>query len=83
MTTKQVNLGQRFQKADGTDMVFEVIDFVDIGGLPHARLSDVQDPSDLRVVSVDVLHDRKHFRHASDGALPRGGMSGRLRLAMG
>ncbi|MDA0702182.1 MAG: hypothetical protein O3A96_02915 [Proteobacteria bacterium] len=83
MTTKQINLGQRFQKTDGTDMVFEVVDLVDIGGLPHARLSDVLDPSDRRVVSVDALYDRRHFRHAVDGALPRSGTSGRLRLAMG
>lgn len=83
MSTKQVNPGQRFQKTDGTDMVFEVVDLVDIGGLPHARLSDVLDSSDRRVVSIDALYDRRHFRHAVDGALPRAGPSGRLRLAMG
>jgi hypothetical protein len=83
MTAKQVNLGQRFQKTDGTDMVFEVVDLVDVSGMPHARLSDVLDPSDRRVVSVDALFDRRHFRHAADGTLPRSGTSGRLRLAMG
>ncbi|MBT5415888.1 MAG: hypothetical protein HOH66_09325 [Rhodospirillaceae bacterium] len=83
MAAKQVSPGQKFQKADGTDIVFEVVDLVDIGGLPHARMSDVLDPSDIRVVSVDALYDRRHFRHAADGALPRSGTSGRLRLAMG
>jgi hypothetical protein len=43
----------------------------------------VLDPSDRRAVSGDALYDRRHFRHATDGALPRSGTSGRLRLAMG
>ncbi|MGE0096228.1 MAG: hypothetical protein AB7M05_05985 [Alphaproteobacteria bacterium] len=66
----KVNRGQRYQKADGTGIVFEVIELVDRAHMPHARLSRLDNPSEERVIAIAALRDKRLFTPTSDGTLP-------------
>lgn len=70
MREKSVSRGQCFQKADGTGIVFKVIELVDRAHMPHARLSRLDNPSEERVIAVTALRDKRLFVPASAGALP-------------
>ncbi|MHB1216773.1 MAG: hypothetical protein ACYC1L_01055 [Alphaproteobacteria bacterium] len=70
MRETKVSRGQRFQKADGTGIVFEVIELVDRANMPHARLSRLDNPGEERVIATVVLLDKKLFVPASASALP-------------
>ena len=70
MRETKVSRGQRFQKADGTGIVFEVIELVDRSGMPHARLSRLDNPSEERVIATVALTDKRLFVAASGGDLP-------------
>jgi hypothetical protein len=69
MRETKVSRGQRFQKADGTGIVFEVTELVDRASMPHARLSRLDNPSEERVIAVVALLDKRLFVPAA-GALP-------------
>lgn len=69
MRAGAVSRGQRFQKADGTGIVFEVIDLVERSGMPHARLSRLDNPTEERVIAIAALRDKRLFTAAS-GVLP-------------
>jgi hypothetical protein len=70
MREKKVSRGQFFQKADGTGIVFKVIELVDRANMPHARLSRLDNPGEERVIAIAALWDKKLFVPASTGALP-------------
>ena len=67
MDDNSVTIGQRFQKTDGTGMVFEVEEQLMILGIPHFRVALVNDRSDKRVLAVSTLEDPKIFLPAPDG----------------
>ncbi len=69
MRDTMVSRGRRFQKADGTGIVFEVKELVDRSGMPHARLSRLDNPGEERVIAVVALLDKRLFVPAT-GALP-------------
>ena len=73
-------VGQRFEKTDGTGMVFEVAEHVKAPGLPHVRIAHVGNPSDLRLVAASVLSDRNFFRPTCEGMLRPKTERVRLRL---
>jgi hypothetical protein len=81
MTDRRIDVGQRFRKTDGTGMVFEIMEFVQCGNLPHVRVALVNNPSDRRMLAVAALFDRRHFAPDGDGSLPAEGSGGRLGLA--
>lgn len=70
MREKNVRRGQFFQKADGTGIVFEVIELVDRANMPHARLSRLDNPGEERVIATAALWDKKLFVPAPMSALP-------------
>lgn len=70
MRETKVSRGQRFQKADGTGIVFEVIELVDRANMPHARLARMDNPGEERVIAIVALLDKRLFAPASAGALP-------------
>ena len=70
MRDTKVSRGRRFQKADGTGIVFEVIELVDRANMPHARLSRVDNPGEERVFALTALLDKRMFVPASTDALP-------------
>lgn len=70
MREMKISRGQRFQKVDGTGIVFEVIELVDRANMPHARLSRLDNPGEERVIATVALLDKKLFAPASAGALP-------------
>lgn len=70
MRDTKISRGQRFQKADGTGIVFEVIELVDRANMPHARLARVDNPGEERVFALTALLDKRMFVPASGGGLP-------------
>jgi hypothetical protein len=70
MREQDVSIGQRFQKVDGTGLVFEVVEIVSARNLPHARLTRVDSPTEVRVIALSTLLDRHHYQLTSDGSLP-------------
>lgn len=70
MRETKISRGQRFQKADGTGIVFEVIELVERANMPHARLSRADNPAEVRVFALTALLDKRMFVPASTGALP-------------
>jgi len=70
MRETKVSRGQWFQKADGTGIAFEVIELVERSGMPHARLSRLDNPSEERVIATVALLDKRLFVPASGGDLP-------------
>lgn len=62
-----IQLGQRFEKVGAFQMVFEVVSLVKTrDGVPHARLRQVGDPSDIRMISESSLYDRHLYRPCTD-----------------
>jgi hypothetical protein len=70
MRETEISRGQCFQKADGTRIVFKVIELVERAHMPHARLSRLDNPGDERVIAIAALRDKRLFVPASAGALP-------------
>lgn len=70
MREQDVTIGQRFQKVDGTGLVFEVADIVSARNLPHARLRRVDSPTEVRIIALSILLDKHHYQLTSDGSLP-------------
>jgi hypothetical protein len=70
MRDKPVEIGQRFLKADGTGLIFEVVDLIMSQNLPHARIIQVDNPTERRVIALCALQDRQHYMPAQDGMLP-------------
>ncbi len=82
MRESKVSRGQRFAKADGTGIVFEVIELVDRANMPHARLVRLDNPGEERVFALTALRDKKLFVPASGGALPAKDRSASADLAL-
>ncbi|MFO0998583.1 MAG: hypothetical protein U1F33_18080 [Alphaproteobacteria bacterium] len=70
MREHDVSIGQRFQKVDGTGLIFEVVEIVSAQNLPHARLTRVDSPTEVRIIALAALLDRHHYQQTSDGSLP-------------
>jgi hypothetical protein len=80
MREQEVVVGQRFQKADGTGLVFEVAELVSARNLPHARLTRVDSPTEVRIIALSTLLDKHHYQLTSDGSLPVARRSSPLNL---
>jgi hypothetical protein len=78
MSSRDIRIGQQFQRLDSAGLVFEVVEAVMSVNPPHIRLRRVDDPTDLRVFSLSALSDKHLFRALSD--VGRGG-TGLLRLS--
>jgi hypothetical protein len=78
MSSRDIRIGQQFQRLDSAGLVFEVVEAVMSVNPPHIRLRRVDDPTDLRVFSLSALSDKHLFRALSDAG--RGG-TGQLRLS--
>ncbi|MFN0042588.1 MAG: hypothetical protein ACKVSF_05175 [Alphaproteobacteria bacterium] len=65
-----VAVGQRYRKADGTELVFEVVELVNNASYPHARIVQVENPSEYRVIALSALTDRRHYACESLSNLP-------------
>lgn len=73
-----VRVGQQFQRADATGLVFEVVDAITSFGPPHWRVRRVDDPTDLRVFARSALTNKHLFRAVHGSNLPPRGV-GHLR----
>ncbi len=81
MAERKLEIGQRFRKTDSAGMVFEVVEFVQYGNLPHVLIAPIDDPVDRRIFAVAALFDKCGFVADSSGKLPQPGSAGRLRLS--
>jgi hypothetical protein len=70
MREKSVAVGQRYRKTDGTGLVFEVVEFMGGTNFPHARIVQVDNRTEYRVIALSALMDRQHYELAAEGALP-------------
>jgi len=64
MRTQRIEIGGRYQKADWSRRVFEVVDSLTINGVLHVRLIAVdrqQDGESRRTYAARTLFDRHHF----------------------
>ena len=64
-----IAVGQRYRKADGTELVFEVVELVNSANFPHARIVQVDHPSEYRVIALSAPTDRRHYARESVGNL--------------
>lgn len=70
MRETKISRGQRFQKVDGTGIVFEVIELVERANMPHARLSRMDNTGEERVFALTALLDKRMFVPASAATVP-------------
>lgn len=57
----RIHVGQRFQKADHSGIVFEVVKVVKVEGREHAHLAQVDWPSERRIYAAAAVLDRRMF----------------------
>lgn len=57
----KIQIGQRFQKADHSGIVFEVLEVVEVEGREHVHLARVDWPSDRRIYAAAAVLDRRMF----------------------
>jgi hypothetical protein len=81
MASREIKVGQQFQRLDSAGLVFEVIEAVTSVKPPHIRVRRVDDPTDMRVFSLSALADRHLFRAVADSSPQAHSGSGQLRLS--
>ena len=81
MAERKLEIGQRFRKTDSAGMVFEVVEFVQYGNLPHVLIAPIDDPEDRRLFAVAALFDKRGFVAVSGRKLPRPSSAGRLKFS--
>ena len=70
MREKSVAVDKRYRKSDGTGLVFEVVELMNGSNLPHARIVQVDNRTEYRVIALSALTDRQHYEVAIEAALP-------------
>ena len=61
-------VGQRYLKASATRFVWEVVSIgVDIEGIRHCHIVDVNDRTNIKLISEKTLTDRKFYRLIAEG----------------
>jgi hypothetical protein len=62
----QIEIGQRYRKADGAWLVWEVIGLGPLrDGIQHYRVADVSDPWNVKLLSEHTLSDLKSYQPVS------------------
>jgi hypothetical protein len=79
MASREIKVGQQFQRLDSAGLVFEVVEPVMSISPPHIRVRRIDDPTDQRVFSIVALSDRHLFRAVAPAAQPIRGATGLLR----
>ena len=80
MASREVKIGQQFQRLDNAGLVFEVVEAVMSINPPHIRVRRLDDPTDLRVFSLTALADRHLFRIVPQETAPTRRAAGQLRF---
>ena len=63
MTRNEVKVGQQYHRVGGTPSVWQVATtFGDPSGIVHARLFNVERPSELKTLTCSVLRDSRSYR---------------------
>ena len=75
-----VQVGQQYQRTDGTGLVFEIVEVVAAFGPPHLRVRRIDDPTDTRVFALSALADKRRFRAVQGTLLPTRGNYGQIRF---
>lgn len=59
----QIEVGQRYRKADGAWLVWEVIELGPLrDGIRHYRVADVRDPLNVKLLSEHTLTNLKSYQ---------------------
>ena len=61
-------IGQRYGKVGATSFVWEVVSIgVDLQGIRHCHIVDVNDRTNIKLISEGTLTDRKFYRLIVEG----------------
>jgi hypothetical protein len=71
MMSRTVRIGQRYRSAEAPVCVWEVVELVELNGIPHALLVLLRDRWTRKTVSLAGLMNRGSFELAAEAPKPR------------
>jgi len=61
-------IGQRYRKVGATSFTWEVVSIsVDLQGIRHCQIVDVNDRTNIKLISENTLTNRKFYRFIAEG----------------
>jgi hypothetical protein len=62
-------IGQRYRKVGPTSFAWAVVSIgvVDLEGIGHCQIVDVNDRTNIKLISEDTLTNRKYYRLIAEG----------------